>query len=469
MPSRPTAGKTDELALRYVPLDQVQRWDRNPKRHDFGALIQSIQRYGFKDPPKVEPALNGGEGGVVEGNGRAEALAMMQADGAEAPRGIAVDKQGRWCVPVLFGVDARSKAEAEAYGVDHNNLTLSGGDLGIDAILGIWDEDPLRDLLASLAADGEMPVSLDGDDLDALLNHPGEVVEDEAPEPSNELQEKWQVKTGQLWGIGRHRVLCGDSTKVEDTGRLMGGERVGLCFTSPPYAQQRDYTAEAKAGLADWDALMQGVFANVLMTDDGQVLVNLGLVHRDGEWQPYWDGWIAWMREQGWRRFGWYVWDQGAGMMGDWNGRLAPSFEFIWHFNRAPVKARKARECKHAGEAHGGKGQRGADGTVKARHSGKAPVRSHAIHDSVLRVPRQGAARGALGHPAPYPAGLPGRIIESWPGNVYDPFLGSGTTLIAAEQLGRRCFGLEISPEYVAVILERAERFGLTPKLESDG
>lgn len=135
----------DELAIRHVPLDQVRRWDRNPKKHDFGALIQSIARYGFKDPPKFEPALNAGKGGIVEGNGRAEALTMMQADGQEPPRGVAVDPEGRWCMPVLFGVDARSKAEAESYGIDHNNLTLSGGDLGIDAIMGLsrqWTGSP---------------------------------------------------------------------------------------------------------------------------------------------------------------------------------------------------------------------------------------------------------------------------------------------------------------------------------------
>jgi len=71
---------------------------------------------------------------------------------------------------------------------------------------------------------------------------------------------------------------------------------------------QRDYTT---GGVGDWDALMQGVFRNLPMAPAGQVLVNLGLVHRKNEWQPYWLTWIEWMRAQGWRRFGWYVWDQG--------------------------------------------------------------------------------------------------------------------------------------------------------------
>jgi DNA modification methylase len=264
---------------------------------------------------------------------------------------------------------------------------------------------------------------------------------------------------GKLVLKSRHRVLCGDSTNPEHVKRLMGGALADLCFTSPPYGQQREYTKEGKAKCEDWDGLMRGVFANLPMTDCGQVLVNLGLIHRDGEWIPYWDGWIEWMRSQGWRRFGWYVWDQGPGMPGDWNGRLAPSHEFVWHFNRLSVRPEKSRACKHAGEKHGGKGQRGADGEVKERHAGKAAVQSHAIADSVIRVNRQGAAHGAGGHPAPFPAGLPAYVMASWTGVVYEPFSGSGTTIIAAEQLGRRCYGMEISPQYVDVICQRFEKF----------
>ena len=261
---------------------------------------------------------------------------------------------------------------------------------------------------------------------------------------------------GRLRLRSRHRVLCGDSTKAEDVERLMDGEKADLCFTSPPYGQQRDYGV-AKELVQDWDGLMRGVFANLPMSDAGQVLVNLGLIHRDGEWIPYWDSWIEWMREQGWRRFGWYVWDQGPGMPGDWNGRLAPSHEFIWHFNKQSVRAEKARECKHAGESHGGKGQRGSDGKVKQRSAGTAAVQSHAIHDSVFRVNRQGAMHDADGHPAPYPVNLPSIAMQSWSGLAYEPFCGSGTTLIAAEQLDRRCFGMEIDPAYCDVIVRRFE------------
>jgi DNA modification methylase len=319
-----------------------------------------------------------------------------------------------------------------------------------------WDEEMLKVELDDLHMEG-FDVGMLGFDPDELSKamklDDKEVVEDEVPEPpANPI-----TKPGDLWILGEHRLLCGDSTKAEDVERLMAGTKADLCFTSPPYGQQRDYTEEGKAKVADWDGLMRSVFGNLPMADAGQVLVNLGMIHRDGEWLPYWDGWIEWMREQGWRRFGWYVWDQGPGMPGDWNGRLAPSHEFVWHFNRESLRAEKARACKHAGESHGGKGQRGRDGKVKERSAGTAPVQSHAIHDSVFRVNRQGAMHGAEGHPAPYPVGLPVIAMQSWPGIAYEPFCGSGTTLIAAEQLGRKCYGMEISPAYCDVIIKRWE------------
>ena len=163
----------ERLQVRYVPLDTLEAWDRNPKRHDLGKLATSIRRYGFKDPPKFEPSLNGGRGGIVEGNGRAEVLRGMKEAGEEPPRGIGVDGEGGWAVPVLFGVDARSRAEAEAYGIDHNNLTLMGGGLELEDILQIWDEEALQQVLGDIPDPGEVLASFEPADLDALLQGPG--------------------------------------------------------------------------------------------------------------------------------------------------------------------------------------------------------------------------------------------------------------------------------------------------------
>ena len=151
-------------------------------------------------------------------------------------------------------------------------------------------------------------------------------------------------------------------------------------------------------------------------------------------------------------------------MPGDWSGRLAPSFEFIWHFNRAAVKPGHCipKDPKSIRDRTGDAAMRmGADTTQRAT-SGKASLNTHKIPDSVIRVQRQcGRIETGDYHPAVYPVALPSLAIESWPGDVYDPYLGSGTTLIAAHRLGRRCFGCEIEPRFADIVLKRAEAEGL--------
>jgi len=150
--------------LEYIPLEELRQWDKNPKLHDIGAISQSIKRYGFKDPPKFEPSLNGGVGGIVEGNGRIEALYMMKRMGEKPPSGIILEA-GEWYIPVLFGVDAKKETEAEAYGIDHNNITMMGGTYTPLDMAGIWDENQYLDLIKSLEL---TPVSVDWESLNLL-------------------------------------------------------------------------------------------------------------------------------------------------------------------------------------------------------------------------------------------------------------------------------------------------------------
>jgi DNA modification methylase len=217
------------------------------------------------------------------------------------------------------------------------------------------------------------------------------------------------------------------------------------------------------------------------LRDDAQLLVNLGLVHDDNEVQPYWDGWIAWMRAQGWRRFGWYVWDQGPGLPGDWRGRLAPSFEFVFHFNRRNRKANKTVPCKFAGQdihlrADGSStALRGKDGGALAWSHEHQPTQEMRIPDSVIRVMRHKGKLGrGIDHPAVFPIALPTFAIETYTDPdevVYEPFGGSGSTLIACERTGRLCRAVEIASEYVDVALERVRQQlpGLPITLEATG
>lgn len=172
------------LEVRYVPLVQLRQWDRNPKPHDIGALIRSFKRYGFLDPPAHDKHLNDGEGGIKEGNGRYEALTTMRADGDPPPANIH-DKDGDWQIPVLYGVDAKDQAEAEAYALDHNAITIMGGDFGADWIKDLFTEDGLKDVLLDLGKLDALPVSIDGDDLDRLLTP---FVPDEKSTNDNEPQ-----------------------------------------------------------------------------------------------------------------------------------------------------------------------------------------------------------------------------------------------------------------------------------------
>lgn len=160
----------DMLRLEYVALETVTAWEKNPKKHDIGAIWESIQKHGLKDPPKFEPKLNGGKGGIVEGNGRSHVLREMRAAGENPPRGVVEAPGGSdWLIPVLFGVDAKSERAAEAYGVDHNNLVLSGGDFSGFDISKLWDANAYAELLADLANGQELPVSVDGEDVDDLI------------------------------------------------------------------------------------------------------------------------------------------------------------------------------------------------------------------------------------------------------------------------------------------------------------
>ena len=266
-----------------------------------------------------------------------------------------------------------------------------------------------------------------------------------------------RVKEGELWALGDHRLLCGDATRADNVARLMAGERAPLCFTSPPYSQQREYDRPQQP----WEALMCGAFAHLPLTDDGKVLVNLGMVHRHGEWVPYWDGWLEWMRGHDWKRFGLYVWDQGPGMPGDWSGRYAPAHELVFHLCRAARRPNKTKDCVHAGHINRGTGQRKANGVIGAySHIGRA-VQPKKIPDSVIRVTRHKGRGIERNHPAVFPVHLPAEFIEAWtaPGEVcYEPFSGSGSQLLAAERLGRRCYGLELSPRYCDVAIARWEQ-----------
>lgn len=284
-------------------------------------------------------------------------------------------------------------------------------------------------------------------------------------ELSKRLVEKYNVSRGAIYKLGSSRLMCGDSTSDIDVAALMGGARASVCFTSPPYSQQRDYKNDAKSG---WDSLMQGVFLSARFEQNAQILVNLGMIHKNNEWQTYWDGWVSWMREQGWRRYGWYIWDKLNGFPGDHAGRFAPSHEFVFHFNKESVRPRKIIPTKpssqkriqamHQQKARGEfvTGQRLKNGKIRQRSSFSTLGQSFKVPDSVVRLsPEKRRGIQTSLHPAVFPVELPTFFLRCWDGLIYEPFSGAGTTILAAHALERSCYAMEIMPEYVAASLER--------------
>ncbi|WP_019560055.1 site-specific DNA-methyltransferase [Caldimonas manganoxidans] len=430
------------LHVEYRKVEALIPYARNPRTHteaQIAKIAASIAEFGFTNPILVD-----GANGIIAGHGRV----------------LAARKLGMTEVPVIE-LAHLTPAQKRALVLADNRLALDAG----------WDEELLALELAELSEAGyDLALTgFDGSEIEAMLAEAAvddqSEPEAESPDAADDVPEAPIVpvsRTGDLWVLGQHRLICGDATDRDVVAALMQGETAALCFTSPPYGNQRDYTT---GGIADWDGLMRGVFAHLPMADDGQVLVNLGLIHRDNEVIPYWDGWMAWMRQQGWRRFAWYVWDQGPGMPGDWQGRLAPAFEFVFHFNRTSRKPNKIVPCKFAGqETHlradgSSTAMRGKDGEVGGwTHAGQ-PTQDKRIPDSVIRLMRhKGRIGQGIDHPAVFPVALPQFVIEAYtdPGDVvFEPFGGSGTTMLAAERTGRVCRSVEIAPEYVDVAIER--------------
>lgn len=182
-------------------------WRDNPKRHDMQLLANSIERYGFQEPAKFDAKLHRvgqavddePSGAIKSGNGRMEAVAWLESQGKDLPRGLGVNEAGEWMLPLLVGTDAKSGAVAQAYAVDANNLTLAGGDFDGFDMARLWGPGYAR-LLEGL---DELPVSVDAEML-SLLAAGYDLPDVEAPEDFPEYDEEIETaykcpKCGYEW------------------------------------------------------------------------------------------------------------------------------------------------------------------------------------------------------------------------------------------------------------------------------
>jgi DNA modification methylase len=277
-----------------------------------------------------------------------------------------------------------------------------------------------------------------------------EIVEDEIPEPPVDPI----TKPGDLWILGEHRLLCGDSTKAEDVEQLMAGANIDILFTSPPYSDQRSYD-----GNSDLSPEKLSAFITQSQPYADLVCVNLGMKRDSGVVVRYWDDYISAAESCGLGLLSWNVWDRsGFGYtIGQATAMFTIDHEFVFVFGREPRTLNKTVPNKTAGRKTEGT-RRQADGSTTPAESTTSKLRQLG---TVFRCDVVKSRDKDLDkHPAMFPVAFPAAYIAaccSDGGNVYEPFCGSGTTLIAAEQLGRKCYGMEISPAYCDVIVKRWE------------
>lgn len=295
-------------------------------------------------------------------------------------------------------------------------------------------ESALQELLAGLAEENGLYT---GDNLE---------VSDVAPQVDKaaELQVKWQTATGQLWQLGEHRLICGDCTDAEVVARVMGGEKADMMFTDPPYG----------VSYADKNKWLNAVaFGNRIQTPIENDHDNIEDTAKN-LWLPAFScafecccdtaSFYLFMPQGGDQMMMMMMMMNEAGWM--------PRHELIWLKNNH-VLGRADYNYKHEPILYGWK--------RKGTH--------HFYGDFQTSVIECDKPQNSDLHPTMKPLELIGRLI---PNNtkeadiVYEPFSGSGTTIIACEQLGRKCRAIEISPNYVAVALQRYfDATGKTPVL----
>jgi len=256
---------------------------------------------------------------------------------------------------------------------------------------------------------------------------------------AEELREKWQTERGQLWEIGRHRLLCGDSTSAEDVARLMGGEKARLVWTDPPYGVSYGDKLEAANPMG---YRVRQIANDDLPADELEAFLRKALSCAAANSVPGAAIYVAC--------------PAGTPLPALIGAFAGSGFDYRWQLvwlKDQMVLSRADYHFKHENILYGWK------------PDGAHYFTADRTQTSVFEVDRPKASPE---HPTMKPPELIARMIEnsSRPGAVvYDGFHGSGSTMVAAEQLGRRCYAMEIEPKYVAVCLERMAGMGLEPRL----
>jgi len=383
-------------------------------------LEKSLREYGAGRSVLVDKA-----GRIIAGNKTIEAAGSIGLENA-----VMIETDGSKVVIVKRTDLDLDSPQGRGLAIADNRVAEVGLDWDMEALEKIGEELDLGEFWF----DDELP------EIDF-----GNIDEDEDDEPTGdadavpEVEDVPTSKRGDLWILGEHRVLCGDSTNADDVARLMNGEKADLVFTDPPYnlAEKNEIIAsDIRKGYknlkrSDWDRgfVFSDIEGNLsaVLGKDGAIYVCTSH-HVFGQI-------MEWMSAE-FKFYYFCVWSKPNPM---------PSLmKRHWTWNTELV-------CY----------------ATKGKHVFNFPDSGHAL--SVWTI---NAKSGDTGHPTQKPVDVPAHAIShsSKAGQIVaDLFLGSGSTLIAAEQTQRKCYGMEISPQYVDVIVKRWQDYTGKKATHEDG
>jgi DNA modification methylase len=383
-----------KLKITYVPTESLIPYARNAKVHppeQISQIAGSLKEFGFINPVIVDKG-----NAIIAGHGRV----------------LAAQKIGLTEVPTL-SAEHLTTAQVKAFRLADNRIAQNGS----------WDDELLKIELQELDDLGIdlLTLGFDEDDLPKDEGNPGNGDPDDVPETPKDV---W-VKPGDMFELGNHRLLCGDSTKREDVDRLMNGEKADMVFTDPPYGVA--YKGKTKDAL---EIESDDVSPEKLAAMNEQWFDRVDEVAKEGAYllatvpaRPW-----HFIFAGDWQRRGWLrqimVWNKSAMVLG----------HSEYHYKHEPILF---------GWKPGGSRLKNADRTKT----------------TVWDFDKPSANRE---HPTMKPVDMwcYGVSNHTKSGDLlYEPFGGSGTTTIACEKTGRRCFSMEIDPQYVQVILERWAKF----------
>lgn len=450
--------------------DALLPYARNSRTHSeeqVYQIAQSIREFGFTNPVLVDADNN-----IVAGHGRVMAAKQLVLQ----------------YVPTI-NVGWMTEQQRRAYVIADNQLALNAG----------WDDSVLAQEVAWLQ-DQNFNTSLlgfDTDFLDGLLAYGDDSGGESDGEADQDAIPPAQVVPvtvrGDVWVLGDHRLICGDCRNADDVATLMQGRKINVAVTSPPYASQRKY--DETSGFKpippdDYVEWYTEVAANIRahLAPDGSYFCNIKPSAEGLDTYLYvFDLVLAHARRWGFHFATEFCWER-VGIPKSVTRRFKNQFEPIYQFVLNDWKMRPdavRHESTSVPKARG----KGAGNTSWGEHQGGSiNMSGHQgekgfswFGDNIgkgmaypgNRLPTFSGSHESHGHAAAYPVGLPEFFIKAYTDPrdiVFDPFMGSGSTLIAAEKTGRCGRGTEISAIYCDVIVRRWQAFtGRQAVLESTG